>query len=127
VNVEQVRTWVAKGELKIVDGFVTERAFQAFCKKCAPGLNGALLGGEVRDWLMEGYALRLAEKDAVSVPPDERHALVTRECPKCRRSIRGNAFFRHVKSCKGMMSGKKGALRAPVLRPDVEYTSGATG
>lgn len=128
VNVEQVRVLVAKGQLKIVDGFVTERAFQAFCRKCSPALNVALLGEGVRDWLADGYALCLsAGKNASSVPPVERHALITRQCPKCRRPIRGNAFFRHVKSCKGMTSERKGASPAPLLRPDVRYTSGVIG
>jgi hypothetical protein len=33
VTVEQVRECIAKGKLKIVDTFVTDRAFEAFCKK----------------------------------------------------------------------------------------------
>src|SRR5579864_5221707 len=32
-DVGQVREWIVEGKLKIVDGFVTERAFQDFCKK----------------------------------------------------------------------------------------------
>jgi hypothetical protein len=101
VNVEEVRAWVAKGELKIVDGFVTERAFQDFCKTCSYGLNSTLLGEDVLDWLAEGYALRMPnEKSAALVPPTEKHALVTRRCPACGRKMRGNIFFRHIKNCK---------------------------
>ncbi len=124
VSMEQVRAWIAKGELKIVDGFVTERAFQDFCKKCGVGLNGVLLGDELRDWLADGYTLRLpTDKDAGSVPPSERHALVTRPCPKCQRRMRGNVFFRHVKNCKGTASESKAALAAPLRRPDFQPTS----
>jgi hypothetical protein len=102
VDVEQVREWIAEGKLKIVDGFVTERAFQDFCKKHGPELNGALLGIEVRDWLIEGYSLPVdADAGASKIPGNQKHALVTRRCPGCRRPIRGNIFFRHVKNCKG--------------------------
>lgn len=108
VTDEQVHTWIAKGKLKIVDTFVTDRAFEAFCKKCGPQLNPVLLNQGVRDWLVEEYELRVSSgRDNVSVPVNEKHALVTRQCPKCQRSMRGNIFFRHLKNCKGLMSGSK--------------------
>jgi len=106
VSTDQVRVWIAKGQLKIADGFVTERAFQDFCRKCGTQLNAALLGDEVRGWLAEGYTLRLpAGKGTDSVAPCERHALVTRQCPKCERRMRGNVFFKHLKNCKGTEPG----------------------
>ena len=124
VSLEQVRVWIAKGNLKIVDGFVTERAFQDFCRKCGPILNRPLLGQEVRDWLVDGYALRASgELTAGSVHPSEKHALVTRQCPRCPRRIRGNGFFTHVKNCKGAVSEGKVAPPSPPLSPDVESTS----
>src|SRR5581483_7924865 len=124
VSPEQVRMWIAKGELKIVDGFVTERAFQDFCRKCGPILNRPLLGEEVRDWLVDGYALRVpGEPSAGSVNPSEKHALVTRQCPRCPRRIRGNGFFTHLKNCKGAVSEGKVALPSPPLGPDVHSTS----
>ena len=101
-DVEQVRSWIVSGELKIVDGFVTERAFQEFCKKHGLELNTALLGNEVRDWLVEGYSLRVSPVNgAAAIPGNEKHALITRRCPECRQPIRGNVFFRHIKNCKG--------------------------
>jgi hypothetical protein len=121
VGLEQVRMWIAKGELKIVDGFVTERAFQDFCRKCEPILNRPLLGQEVRDWLVDGYALRASgEPTAGSVHPSEKHALVTRRCPRCPRRIRGNGFFTHVKNCKGAVSEVKVAPPVPPLRSGVQ-------
>jgi hypothetical protein len=111
VTVEQVLEWIAKGKLKIVDTFVTDRAFEAFCKKCGPQLNPVLLNQGVRDWLVEEYGLRVSdEKDSRSVPPTEKHALVTRQCPKCQKPMRGNIFFRHLKNCKGLTSGSKGEV-----------------
>jgi hypothetical protein len=110
VTVEQVTTWIAKGKLKIADTFVTDRAFEAFCKKCGPQLNTALLNQGVRNWLVEEYKLRVSEKDNRSMPATDKHALVTRECPKCQRPMRGNIFFRHVKNCKALMSEHKGVV-----------------
>jgi hypothetical protein len=116
VTVEQVRTWIAKGKLKIVDTFVTDRAFEAFCKKCGPQLNPVLLNQGVRDWLVEEYELRVSgERDNRSVPANEKHALVRRQCPKCQRPMRGNIFFRHVKNCKGLTTGIKGEVQQKLL------------
>lgn len=101
VDMEQLRNWITSGELKIVDAFVTERAFQDFCKKPGSELNFGLLGDEVRDWLVEGYSMRpLTGNDAASIPGNEKHALIVRQCPTCPKSMRGNIFFRHVKTCK---------------------------
>ena len=107
-DVGQVREWIVEGKLKIVDGFVTERAFQDFCKQCGSELNSALLGNEVRDWLVEGYSLPVdAEAGASSIPGNQKHALVTRRCPGCRRPMRGNIFFRHMKNCKERSDARK--------------------
>lgn len=99
-DVGQIRNWIVTGELKIVDGFVTERAFQEFCQKHGVELNSLLLGREVWDWLVEGYSLRSAAESSAHLRGNEKHALITRRCPKCKRPIRGNVFFRHVKNCK---------------------------
>jgi hypothetical protein len=101
VDVGQVREWIVAGNLKIIDGFVSERAFQDFCKSRGPELNTELIGNEVRDWLVEGYSLPVdAGTSAPSMPANQKHALVTRRCPGCRRPMRGNIFFRHVRNCK---------------------------
>ena len=102
VDVGEVREWIAEGKLKIVDGFVTERAFQDFCEKHGSELNIALLGNEVRDWLVEGYSLPVnANASAAVTSGNQKHALITRHCPGCRRPMRGNIFFRHIKTCRG--------------------------
>ena len=114
VDLEQVRQWIISGELKIVDGFVTERAFQDFCSKRGSELNGLLLGDEIRDWLVEGYSLPAAtENGTPPMPGNQKHALITRRCPGCRRLMRGNIFFRHIKNCKG----------SPVIRLGTRYRS----
>jgi hypothetical protein len=100
IDVGQVHEWIVQGKLKIVDGFVTERAFQDFCKQRGSELNSALLGNEVRDWLVDGYSLPISDETVPPpVPGNQKHALVTRRCPGCRRPMRGNIFFRHIKTC----------------------------
>jgi hypothetical protein len=100
VDVGQIREWIVDGKLKLVDGFVTERAFQDFCKKRGLELNSALLSNEVRDWLVDGYSLPISDETVRPlVPGNQKHALVTRRCPGCRRPMRGNIFFRHIKTC----------------------------
>src|ERR1700746_2888769 len=114
VDVGQVREWLVEGKLKIVDGFVTERAFQDFCKKRGSELNCALLGNEVRDWLVDGYSLAISDETvSPPVPGNQKHALVTRRCPGCRRAMRGNIFFRHLKTCRR----RQPTERAPVAVP----------
>jgi hypothetical protein len=82
VDVGQVREAIVEGKLKIVDGFVTERAFQDFCRLRGSELNSALLGNEIRDWLVEGYSLPVdADAGASTIPGNQKHALVTRRCP----------------------------------------------
>lgn len=118
VTVEEVRAWIANGKLKIADTFVTDRAFEAFCKRFGTELNLAFLGKGIREWLVAEYGLRLPlPTKGVPVPPAEKHALVTRQCPKCHTAMRGNIFFRHVKNCKGL---------APVKAVPLERSSGTS-
>lgn len=103
VDMGQVREWIVNGKLKIVDGFVTERAFHDFCKKHGSKLNRVLLGNELRDWLVEGYSLLMTgDSETSPMPGNQKHALVTRSCPGCGRPMRGNIFFRHIKHCEAM-------------------------
>ncbi len=114
VDVAQVRAWIVEGRLKIVDGFVTERAFQDFCKKHGSELNSALLGNEVRAWLVQGYSLPVhANAGASSIPGNQKHALVVRRCPGCRRPMRGNIFFRHIKTCRRRQSTERPPVAVP--------------
>jgi hypothetical protein len=111
VDVGQLREWIVEGKLKIVDGFVTERAFHDFCKSRGSELNPILLGKEVCDWLAEGYSLPVnGETVPLSVPGTQKHALIIRRCPGCRRPMRGNIFFRHIRSCRQIISQKISGL-----------------
>ena len=104
-DLEQIRARILTGELKIVDGFVTERSFQEFCQKHGVELNCSLLGPEVWDWLVQGYSLRVPpQSNSAQMQGNQKHALITRCCPGCKRPIRGNVFFRHVNNCKRPIS-----------------------
>jgi hypothetical protein len=111
IDVGKVREWIVEGKLKIVDGFVTERAFQDFCKKHGSELNTVLLGNQVLDWLIDGYSLTIGDATVPPlVPGNQKHALVTRRCPGCKRPMRGNIFFRHIKNCKVTSALRRGSL-----------------
>jgi len=121
IEIDQVRRLIVTGELKIVDGFVTERAFQDFCRRHGSELNALLLGEAVRDWLVEGYSLSPSFSNGLT-SASEKHALVVRRCPACRRPMRGNIYFRHVKGCKemprepfGVHNERRGILSAIAL------------
>jgi hypothetical protein len=98
VSVAQVQSWISHGELKIVDPFVTDRAFEEFCKKHGGEINTALMDPATAKWLVSEYGVAdLAEK-MKSVSRAQKHALVVRTCA-CGRKIAGNVYFRHVKIC----------------------------
>jgi len=113
VDVGKVREWIVEAKLKIVDGFITERAFQDLCKTRGSELNTVLLGKEVRDWLADGYSLPVTTDTVqLAVPGNQKHALVIRKCPGCRRPMRSNIFFRHIKNCKNTGSARESVLTA---------------
>jgi hypothetical protein len=94
----QVQAWIATGQLRVVDPFVTDRAFEEFCKKHGHELETALIDPPIAKWLLTEYgASELATKTGV-VSRSQKHARVVRACP-CGRKIAGNAYFRHVKRC----------------------------
>lgn len=111
-DVAQIRKWIVEGELRIADGFVTERAFQDFCKRNGSELNCALLGSEVRDWLAEGYSLNAIVEDSGNIPGRQKHALIARRCPLCKQVFHGNIYFRHIKNCKQEMLRAAVTVRA---------------
>jgi hypothetical protein len=94
----KVQEWISTGQLRVVDPFVSERAFQAFCKKHGHELNGSLIDPPIAKWLAKEYGvLELAENTGI-VSRAQKHALVIRAC-KCGRKIAGNAYFRHIRIC----------------------------
>jgi hypothetical protein len=116
VAVAQVQSWIAAGQLKVLDTFVTDRSFEEFCKKHGSEINTSLIDPATAKWLIEEYGVA-PTANRRSVSPAQKHALVTRTC-NCGRKIAGNAYFRHAKVCE--------LVSAQPMRP-VGYESGACG
>ena len=119
ISVAKVQTCISIGQLKVVNSFVTDRAFQDFCKQHGHEFNMALIDPAIRRWLVNEYGVpRPAESGNESVSRAKKHALVMRAC-KCGRKVAGNAYFRHVKACqaeapapgRGPVRGSGGTLR----------------
>src|SRR5581483_10215478 len=99
VAVAQVQGWIADGQLKVLDTFVTDRSFEEFCKKHGAEINIALIDPATAKWLREEYGVPAPATECRTVPRAQKHALVVRTC-RCGRKIAGNVYFRHAKACK---------------------------
>lgn len=114
ITVALVQACISNGQLKVVNSFVTDRAFQDFCKQHGHDFNMALIDPASRQWLVNEYGVpRPAEGSNGSVSRAKKHALVMRAC-KCGRKVAGNAYFRHVKACQAVAPTPR---RGPVQNP----------
>lgn len=99
VSQAQVQEWISAGRLRVLDPFVTDRAFEDFCKRYGQELRNCLIDPTISRWLVNEYGVsELITKDEV-VTRARKHALIVRVCA-CGRQIAGNAYFRHVRSCR---------------------------
>ena len=110
VDLKQIQSWISSGQLKVMDTFVTDRSFEEFCKKYASETNLTLIDPATRKWLVEEYGLPADCSNGDKVPRAQKHALALRTC-ECGRTIAGNVYFRHLKSCK---VAARRSMRAPV-------------
>ena len=101
IDIARVQGLIAAGELKLADTFVTDRAFEEFCKKHSDEISIALIDPATAKWLVKEYGVSPSATNATSVPRALKHALVVRAC-KCGRKIAGNPYFRHIKTCQSM-------------------------
>ena len=97
VEVGAVQKMISDGQLKLVDTFVTDRAFEEFCRKHGSLINVALIDPSTRKWLVSEYGVTDSVEE--KLPRAQKHALIIRAC-KCGRKIAGNVYFRHLKHCR---------------------------
>jgi hypothetical protein len=97
MEVADVQKLISEGQLKLVDTFVTDRAFEEFCRKHGGLINMALIGPSTRNWLVSEYGVPVPVEEK-TLPRAQKHALIVRAC-QCGRKIAGNVFFRHVRHC----------------------------
>ena len=102
LEIAEVQKLISEGQLKLVDTFVTDRAFEEFCRKHGSVINMALIDPSTQKWLVSEYGVpdSVLEK---TLPRAQKHALIIRAC-KCGRKIAGNVFFRHTKRCRAMQA-----------------------
>ena len=98
LEVVDVQKLISSGQLKLVDTFVTDRAFEEFCRKHGSAVNLALIDPSTRRWLVSEYGVADTDNDT-AVPRAQKHVLVVREC-NCGRKIAGNVYFRHIRYCR---------------------------
>ena len=98
VTVAQVQSWICAGQLRVVDTFVTDRAFEEFCKKYGGEINTTLMDPATAKWLVKEYGVPAPASEDREVCRAQKHALTIRTC-RCGREIAGNAYFKHIKSC----------------------------
>ena len=99
VTVAQVQSGISVGQLRVVDTFVTDRAFEEFCKKHGDRINMTLIDPATAKWLVSEYGVSQSATNGMTVSRVQKHALVIRAC-HCGRKIAGNAYFRHVRVCQ---------------------------
>lgn len=121
----QVQAWISTGQLRVVDPFVTDRAFEDFCKKFGHELKASLIDPPIAKWLVKEYGAAELAPNTSTASRAQKHALVVRSC-HCGRKIAGNAYFRHVRSCQSAAE-PVGGQKAKQVRPPISPGARCTG
>ena len=98
IDLADVQRLVSAGKLKVVDTFVTDRAFEEFCRKHGDQVNMPLIDPAIAKWLVSEYGVLQSANSINSPSRWQKHALAMREC-KCGLKIAGNVYFKHIKCC----------------------------
>ena len=101
VSAERVEQYIAKGVLKLQDPRITEKSLRSLCRRYGSLINYDFLNQETRAWLRDSLDLfpTAGEAAAKQMEASRKHAQTVRKCEGCGRAIRGNVYFRHIKSC----------------------------
>jgi len=116
-----VQAWIVEGKLKIMDGFVTERAFQDFCRKCGQNSIASCwaMRFEIGLQMATRFACRLTRMPVLFLPL-KGMLLLQDSAPNATDKMRGNVFFKHVKNCKGTASQNKTRMAVPLRRREFQ-------
>ncbi|MGE5113223.1 MAG: hypothetical protein ACM3JB_20355 [Acidobacteriaceae bacterium] len=106
IEVMDVQKLISAGRLKLVDTFVTDRAFEEFCRKRGSLITMALIDPSTKRWLIREYGAPVPVEES-KLPRELKHALIVRTC-KCGRKISGNVYFRHIRHCNGAANTQGG-------------------
>ena len=103
ITLQTVESLIARGRLKVYDARITEKSIRRFCNKYGSLVNYELLNSETREWLQStmDFVQHAGRTVAQRLESHRKHARVVRKC-QCGRDVRGNAFFRHTRTCGGM-------------------------
>ena len=101
-----IETLIARGVLKFYDPTITEKSLRHFCRRHGSFIEYDYLNRETREWLKNSMDWVPTSGEAASrrLVALRKHARIIRRCAQCRRPVRGNAFFRHVKRCDSVKS-----------------------
>ena len=91
-----------RGVLKFYDPTITEKSLRNLCRRYGSVIERGYLSRETREWLTTSmdWVPTSGEKISCRFAHLRKHAAVVRRCTQCGRSVRGNAFFRHIKVCR---------------------------
>jgi hypothetical protein len=100
-SLQTVEGYIVQGVLKLYDPRITERSLQSFCQRNGSLVNYDFLKRETRSWLESSMDFVRSGGEALTrrLEASRKHARAVRKCG-CGREVRGNAFFRHIKSCR---------------------------
>ena len=94
MEVQDVQKLVSGGQLKLIDPFITDRAFEEFSRKHGSTINLGLVDVSTRKWMVREYGIE-DDVEGTQLPRAQKHALIVRVC-RCGRKIAGNVYFRHA-------------------------------
>jgi hypothetical protein len=99
VNINDIKRWVSMNLLEPVDAHITALSFEKYCRTHPDDLRQELMTPAERDWFRTELNVRMT-MGGMSNNPRIRHLLIVRRCEVCLATIRGNAFFKHLKRCR---------------------------
>jgi len=103
IRPEAVERLLCDGKLQRGHLRVNDEALKEFLKKHGSEVDYQLLKDDERQWLANnGFSTCEGNTVDPQLEAHRRHARRVRTCPGCGREIRGNAYDRHVKLCRGL-------------------------